>query len=223
MALPGQGKNLEAFQQDDAVCRQYAWQQTGGAAPGAAASQSAVGSAVVGTALGRRRGCRDRRGERGGRSGCRDRRRRGPAGRQCNRCQQRRCDLRRRSAALRHQLQPVHDRARQQRAGTANYARLSVPQLSYPIPMPHTPTRMRAFTERRCSRHQSPSALAADGDGAEAGVAARLGRRTRLGRARSAGITDTNPIASCRAWSCRPSHRGLPTPHRPCVAPSPSR
>jgi len=52
MALPGQGKNLEAFQQDDAVCRQYAWQQTGGAAPGAAASQSAVGSAVVGTALG---------------------------------------------------------------------------------------------------------------------------------------------------------------------------
>ena len=52
MALPGQGKNFEAFQQDDVVCRQYAWQQTGGAAPGAAASQSAVGSAVVGTALG---------------------------------------------------------------------------------------------------------------------------------------------------------------------------
>ncbi len=52
MALPGQGKNLEAFQQDDAACRQYAWQQTGGASPGAAASQSAAGSAVVGTALG---------------------------------------------------------------------------------------------------------------------------------------------------------------------------
>ena len=52
MALPGQGKNFEAFQQDDVACRQYAWQQTGGAAPGAAASQSAVGSAVVGTALG---------------------------------------------------------------------------------------------------------------------------------------------------------------------------
>src|SRR5271166_647398 len=52
MALPGQGKNFEAFQQDDVACRQYAWQQTGGASPGAAASQSAVGSAVAGTALG---------------------------------------------------------------------------------------------------------------------------------------------------------------------------
>ena len=52
MALPGQGKNFEAFQQDDGACRQYAWQQTGGASPEAAASQSAVGSAVVGTALG---------------------------------------------------------------------------------------------------------------------------------------------------------------------------
>ena len=50
--LPGQGKNFEAFQQDDFACRQYAWQQTGGASPGAAASQSAVGSAVAGTALG---------------------------------------------------------------------------------------------------------------------------------------------------------------------------
>jgi hypothetical protein len=52
MALPGQGKNFEAFQQDDAACRQYAGVQTGGASPGAAATQSAVGSAVVGTALG---------------------------------------------------------------------------------------------------------------------------------------------------------------------------
>jgi Glycine-zipper domain len=52
MALPGQGKNFEGFQQDDGACRQYAWQQTGGAAPGAAASQSEVGSAVAGTALG---------------------------------------------------------------------------------------------------------------------------------------------------------------------------
>jgi hypothetical protein len=31
MALPGQGKNFEAFQQDDAACRQFATQQTGGA------------------------------------------------------------------------------------------------------------------------------------------------------------------------------------------------
>ena len=52
MALPGQGKNFQAFQQDDVACRQYAWQQTGGASPGVAATKSAVGSAVVGTALG---------------------------------------------------------------------------------------------------------------------------------------------------------------------------
>jgi hypothetical protein len=52
MALPGQGKDFGAFQQDDMACRQYAWQQTGGASPGVAASQSAVGSAAVGTVLG---------------------------------------------------------------------------------------------------------------------------------------------------------------------------
>ena len=52
MALPGQNKSFEAFQQDDMACRQYAWQQTGGVAPAAAATQSGVGSAVVGTALG---------------------------------------------------------------------------------------------------------------------------------------------------------------------------
>ena len=52
MAMPGQGKTLEAFQQDDMGCRQYATQQTGGASPAVAANQSAVGSAVVGTALG---------------------------------------------------------------------------------------------------------------------------------------------------------------------------
>jgi Glycine-zipper domain len=52
MALPGQNKSLEAFQQDDMACRQYAWQQTGGASPAVAANQSGVGSAVVGTALG---------------------------------------------------------------------------------------------------------------------------------------------------------------------------
>jgi len=52
MALPGQGKNFEAFQQDDAVCRQFAAQQTGGVSPSVAATQSGVGSAVVGTAVG---------------------------------------------------------------------------------------------------------------------------------------------------------------------------
>jgi hypothetical protein len=52
MALPGQGKDFAAFQQDDAICRDYAFHQTGGTSPAAAASQSAVGSAAVGTALG---------------------------------------------------------------------------------------------------------------------------------------------------------------------------
>ena len=52
MALPGEGKNFQAFQQDDVACRQYASQQTGGASPDVAATNSAVGSAVVGTALG---------------------------------------------------------------------------------------------------------------------------------------------------------------------------
>ena len=52
MALPQQGKSFEAFQQDDATCRGYASQQTGGASAAQAANNSAVGSAVVGTALG---------------------------------------------------------------------------------------------------------------------------------------------------------------------------
>lgn len=52
MALPGQNKDFAAFQQDDMACRQFAWQQTGGVSPAAAATQSGVGSAVVGTALG---------------------------------------------------------------------------------------------------------------------------------------------------------------------------
>jgi hypothetical protein len=52
MALPAQGKSFEAFQQDDATCRGYATQQTGGASAAQAANNSAVGSAVLGTALG---------------------------------------------------------------------------------------------------------------------------------------------------------------------------
>lgn len=52
MALPASGKSFEAFQQDDATCRGYAMQQTGGAYPAEAANNSAVGSAVLGTALG---------------------------------------------------------------------------------------------------------------------------------------------------------------------------
>jgi hypothetical protein len=52
MALPAQGKPFEAFQQDDATCRGYANQQTGGASAAQAANNSGVGSAVLGTALG---------------------------------------------------------------------------------------------------------------------------------------------------------------------------
>jgi hypothetical protein len=52
MALPQQGKPFEAFQQDDAICRDFATQQTGGASAAQAANNSAVGSAVLGTALG---------------------------------------------------------------------------------------------------------------------------------------------------------------------------
>lgn len=52
MAMPGQGKSFEAFQQDDGTCRGWASQQTGGVQPGQAAADSAVGSALVGTALG---------------------------------------------------------------------------------------------------------------------------------------------------------------------------
>ncbi|HEY4163564.1 MAG TPA: YMGG-like glycine zipper-containing protein, partial [Dongiaceae bacterium] len=50
-AMPGQGKTLAQFQQDDATCRQFADSRTG-ISPGAAANQSAVGSAVVGTLVG---------------------------------------------------------------------------------------------------------------------------------------------------------------------------
>ena len=52
IAMPGQGKSFEAFQQDDAACRGWASQQTGGAAAGRGGDQRAVGSAVLGTALG---------------------------------------------------------------------------------------------------------------------------------------------------------------------------
>lgn len=51
MVLPGSGKPFEVFQADDAVCRQWAYQQTG-TTPGEAASGSGLASAAVGTALG---------------------------------------------------------------------------------------------------------------------------------------------------------------------------
>jgi hypothetical protein len=51
MVLPGTGKDFARFQDDDAMCRDYAG---GRSQPGAqnAAVQSAVGSAAVGTAIG---------------------------------------------------------------------------------------------------------------------------------------------------------------------------
>ncbi|MDR5759868.1 YMGG-like glycine zipper-containing protein [Caballeronia sp. LZ035] len=52
MALPGSNKTFDQFRADDASCRQFALQQTGGVDANQAATNSAVGSAVVGTALG---------------------------------------------------------------------------------------------------------------------------------------------------------------------------
>ncbi|MGH7041094.1 MAG: glycine zipper family protein [Acetobacteraceae bacterium] len=52
MALPGKDKSFATFRREDAGCRQYADQQIGYAQPGQAATNAAVGSAVVGTALG---------------------------------------------------------------------------------------------------------------------------------------------------------------------------
>jgi len=51
MVLPGTGKNFEQFQADDAVCRQWAAQQTG-TTPGRAATESTVSGAAIGTAVG---------------------------------------------------------------------------------------------------------------------------------------------------------------------------
>ncbi|MDR8727218.1 YMGG-like glycine zipper-containing protein [Burkholderia pseudomultivorans] len=52
MALPGTGKSFDQFRADDANCRQFAFQQSGGVSAGQASTASAVGSAAVGTALG---------------------------------------------------------------------------------------------------------------------------------------------------------------------------
>jgi hypothetical protein len=52
VAMPGQGKDLAAFQQDDLACRDYASQNTGGQRAAQAAGNSAVGAAIAGTAIG---------------------------------------------------------------------------------------------------------------------------------------------------------------------------
>ncbi|AEG00224.1 glycine zipper family protein [Methylomonas methanica] len=51
MVLPGSRMSFEQFQQDDYECRQYASGSVGGS-PNQAASESRIGSAVIGTALG---------------------------------------------------------------------------------------------------------------------------------------------------------------------------
>jgi hypothetical protein len=50
--LPGTNKNFDQFRADDASCRQYAFGQIGGGASTQAGNETAIGSAVVGTALG---------------------------------------------------------------------------------------------------------------------------------------------------------------------------
>jgi hypothetical protein len=52
MALPGTGKTFDQFRQDDFSCRQFASGQNNGLDTATAANNSAVGSAVVGTAIG---------------------------------------------------------------------------------------------------------------------------------------------------------------------------
>jgi hypothetical protein len=52
LVLPGTGKSFDAFRADDLTCRHYAHEQIGGVTPVAAASDSGVRSAAIGTAVG---------------------------------------------------------------------------------------------------------------------------------------------------------------------------
>ena len=52
MALPSRGKSLDAFQQDDGQCRNYAAAAIGPHQPAQAGARAAVGSAAIGTVLG---------------------------------------------------------------------------------------------------------------------------------------------------------------------------
>ena len=51
-ALPGRTKSFEAFQYDDAVCRDYALAQIGGRSASDRANEAAAASAVAGTVIG---------------------------------------------------------------------------------------------------------------------------------------------------------------------------
>ena len=52
LVMPGSNASLDKFRFDDNECRQYAYIQVGGNTSQDAANQAAVGSAVVGTAIG---------------------------------------------------------------------------------------------------------------------------------------------------------------------------
>lgn len=52
MALPGTGHSFDQFRADDSACRAYAYNQLGGQTAVSSATTTAVGSALVGTALG---------------------------------------------------------------------------------------------------------------------------------------------------------------------------
>ncbi len=52
MALPGSGKHFDQFRGDDAICREYARQQIGGASADRAGVDAGLRSAAVGTAVG---------------------------------------------------------------------------------------------------------------------------------------------------------------------------
>jgi hypothetical protein len=52
MVMPGPGKPFEVFAADDNMCRQWAYQQIGGASPSQTANQNLATGAVVGTLLG---------------------------------------------------------------------------------------------------------------------------------------------------------------------------
>ncbi|MDN3567752.1 glycine zipper family protein [Paeniroseomonas aquatica] len=51
-AMPAKGKDMAQFQGEEGQCRNYAQGQIGGGTPAQASNQAAVGSAVIGTALG---------------------------------------------------------------------------------------------------------------------------------------------------------------------------
>lgn len=52
LVLPGSGRSMDNFRYDDADCRQWAYGQVGGTTAQQSANEAAVGSAVVGTAIG---------------------------------------------------------------------------------------------------------------------------------------------------------------------------